>query len=245
MSLLTNLGTQCASPDSGWGPLPMESAIAGYTHSAVIDWTALTDSTAADAQIFECAIPANCRIADVLLDLKVPFGNTASVANNSTTLTVGDNESATQYVSSQQINGQAGLTYNDGVIAISDGTVTLTSATATFASGDVGDYISNCANLPAGTTTASVATSGGNTVATLTLPDGGSATAGSAQTFTVDRAAGTAAIGLTAMTGSAKTYAATDTLKITLTPASGTALTALNQGRVNIYVRMIQDGFIG
>lgn len=47
------------------------------------------------------------------------------------------------------------------------------------------------------------------------------------------------------MTGAAKVYAAADTLKVVFTPLAGTALTALNQGEVWIYLKLVSDGEIG
>jgi hypothetical protein len=47
------------------------------------------------------------------------------------------------------------------------------------------------------------------------------------------------------MTGSATAYATANTLKIVFTPKTSTALTALNKGKVRIYVKLITAGQIG
>jgi hypothetical protein len=77
----------------------------GATHFIDVSAADLTQTTANTAQTL---VPANFRAGDafqlVAMKLVEPFENTADAAHDTTTLSVGDDDSATRYLASTQLN---------------------------------------------------------------------------------------------------------------------------------------------
>ena len=84
--------------------LPNNSRVNGYTHVITIGHADLTETTTNTAHTFSIDIPAHTYVRDALLDLVTPFEDKSDTAFNSTTITVGDTDTAAQYISATQVN---------------------------------------------------------------------------------------------------------------------------------------------
>lgn len=82
-----------------------QAANNGFTHMAVITADDLTQAAANTAQTIKiCDLAAGDIVAAVEDNVKTPFQNTADNAFNSTTRSVGDNASATQFTTAAEAN---------------------------------------------------------------------------------------------------------------------------------------------
>lgn len=75
-----------------------------FTKTATFTHEDLTETTANTAQSFTVDLPAKTYIANLSLELVTPFEDVSDNAYNATTLTVGDLNSGTQFLSSTELN---------------------------------------------------------------------------------------------------------------------------------------------
>jgi hypothetical protein len=199
-----------------------------YTHRFDVSSADLTQTGSGTAQTLTLkSLVAGLLIRAVALIVTQGFENTASAANNHTTVSVGDSESNTQYTAAAEANGIGLQTFTDGV---TNSTTTLTSATAGFTAADVGNGISG-SGIPSSTTIAAVASS-----TSITLSAAATATATGVSISITGRGP---VVYQAAAASTQKVYNAADNLTLTLTPASGTALTALNQGTLTVLAQIV------
>lgn len=98
------MATQTVALKSTVENLPNNSDGQGYSLLATITAAMLTASVADDLNSFTITIPAKSRIGGVLLDLRTAFENTASGANNTTTVSIGDTAGATTHLAAKEVN---------------------------------------------------------------------------------------------------------------------------------------------
>lgn len=86
--------------------LPIEEKVStGCSHCIKVDHTDLTETTANTAQAINIPLAAGYAVGDVgLFKLKTPFRNSADAAHNTTTLSIGDNASATTWRTAAELN---------------------------------------------------------------------------------------------------------------------------------------------
>lgn len=86
--------------------LPIQEKVAtGCSHLIKIDHTDLTETTANTAQAISIALATGQAVGDVgFFKLKTAFRNSADAAHNTTTLSLGDNASATTWRTAAELN---------------------------------------------------------------------------------------------------------------------------------------------
>lgn len=102
-------------------PLPLEERVAtGSDFVAVVTHSDLTDTTNAEAQIVSFPIQPKMSVECIRAVLDIPFQNSSSTANNTTTVTVGDGNGETALLTSTELNA------NGSNVPLKNGTGTKT-----------------------------------------------------------------------------------------------------------------------
>ena len=204
-----------------------------YTHRFYVTYADLTTGTSGTAQaVLLKTLSPGMLVAKVAVIVTQGFENTAdavlaTAANTHTTASVGDNESATEYSAAAEINGLGLQSFSDGA---TNTNTTVTSATAAFTAADVGNGISGT-GIPSGTTIASV-----QSATSVTLSAAATATATGVTISIVGR--GPVLYQANSNTVP-KAYQVADQLLLTVTPKSGTAVNALNQGGLTVLAQIV------
>lgn len=86
--------------------LPRQSS--PFTHLLILTAADLTETTAATAQEFRVTLPANCRVTDVVLDVRRGPEDLDDATLDDVQITIGDSAGATQFMTAKQIAAKNG-----------------------------------------------------------------------------------------------------------------------------------------
>lgn len=209
-------------------PLSIEEIASndGFTHMAVLTSDDLTTATANTAQKIKlCGLIIGDIIRKVAIRIVTPFQNTADTAFNTSTVSLGDNTSATHVLAAQETNNNANATFNDGV---TNTDTSLVSATAAFVAGDVGKVVKG-AGIPAGTTIATR-----TNATTVVLSGATTATATSVSITIAGRTPTPVSTAEVIGSASSTVYTAADELDVTFNAMAAKNLNAINQGELHV-----------